>query len=437
MNGRYLIPLVLLTGFCAQGAPPVSSAAASMVDTYCSDCHNGSTRSPSGVLLDQFDASRVAGDKLAWSKAYRELQAGTMPPVAAPRPDRATYDAVLSSLDRELIAEAGKPHAASGEEIATRLAKLLWNAEPDASLLEDARRNKLSDPSTLDRQIRRMLADNRAEAFVSRFFFVWLQLDTLPKLDPNKKIFPDYDVSLRDSLAKETQLFLLSQLRDDRDPIELWSAKYTFLNEQLAKHYGIASVSGPQFRRVDLTKPERDGLLGQGSIMMINSRMDSGYSSPASRSVWIRKHFLGIAPPNPFPGAKPVKPELPITPQVRLLPADPCENCHRNFFPLGYALENFDALGGWRTHDQMGPVDASGSYVDGSPASGVTELRQVLLQRPDAFRTTITERLIEYASTGTVKSLDGSPESLARARQILSGMDKPRWSAIIAGVVKN
>lgn len=129
---------------------------------------------------------------------------------------------------------------------------------------------------------------------------------------------------------------------------------------------------------------------------------DAGFMMPAGRSTWIRKHFLGVAPPNPFPNAQPVRPESPITPQTRTLPADPCVACHRNFFPLAYALENFDPIGHWRTQDQMGPVDASGSFVDGVPFNGVVELRKVLLERPDAFRTTITESLLAYSSNRSV-----------------------------------
>jgi hypothetical protein len=269
-----------------------------------------------------------------------------------------------------------------------------------------------------------MLADDRAQAFVSRFFFPWLQLDKLGNSDPDKKYFPDYDVSLRDSLARETELFLLSQVRDDRDPIELWSANCTFLNERLAKNYDIPNVIGAQFRRVSLSKPdgpnsERAGLLGQGSILMLTST--PLYTSPATRGKWVRMHFLGVPPPNPFPNAQPVKPELPITPQTRVLPADPCTTCHRNFFPLGYALENFDPLGRWRTHDQAGPVDASGAFADGSSTNGVVELRRVLLERPDAFRTTITENLLVYSSAGSVAPFSGTPETLSRARQILRG----------------
>src|SRR5439155_14498061 len=175
-------------------------------------------------------------------------------------------------------------------------------------------------------------------------------------------------------------------------------------------HYNIPNVKGSQFRKVTLPGPERAGLLGQGSVLMTTSRHQNGasapYTSPAARSIWVRLHFLGARPPNPFPGAQPVKPELPITPQTRTLPAEPCLNCHRNFFPLGYALENFDPLGRWRTRDQVGPVDVSGAFVDGISTNGVVELRQVLLQRPDAFRTTITERLLVYSSGGLFQQRD-------------------------------
>jgi len=411
-----------------------------VIDTYCSGCHNGSMRSPSRALLDQFDAAKIAASPDAWSRAYRQLQAGTMPPVGAARPDRAKYDAVLASIEQALGATAKPDTTATSLEIASRLATLLWNGAPDASLLEDARRDRLIEPATLESQIRRMLADNRAEAFVSRFFFPWLGLDKLGNADPDKKYFPDYDVSLRDSLAKETELYLLSQLRDDRDPIELWSADYTFLNEQLARHYDIPNVTGPNFRRVRLSSPERAGLLGQGSILMVTSRhqhgLDAGYTTPATRAIWVRKHFLGAPAPLPFPGAQPVKPELPITPQTRALPIEPCVTCHQNFFPLGYALENFDPIGRWRTVDQAGPVDASGTFVDGSSTNGVVELRKVLLQRPDAFRTTITEGLLAYSSGGSASSSRGTPESLMRARQILSSLRNTRWSALIAAIVR-
>src|SRR5688572_28541582 len=419
---------------------PVTPAE-STVATYCAGCHNGVTRSASGAMLDRFDTARMSDNPDAWSRAYRQVQAGTMPPVGAPRADRTASERLLASIESGLGATAAPPADATSQEIASRLALLLWNSVPDASLVEDARRDRLTDAATLERQVRRMLDDERASAFVTRFFVPWLGLDRLAAADPDKAHFPDYDVSLRDALAKETELFLLSQLREDRDPIELWNANYTFLNEQLARHYGVTGITGTQLRRVALTAPERAGLLGHGSIHMVTSRhqhgTDAGYTSPATRAIWVRTRFLGAAAPQPFPSAQPVKPELPITPQMRALPAQPCVNCHRNFFPLGYALENFDPLGRWRTNDQAGPVDPSGTFVDGTPTNGVVQLRNVLLQRPDAFRTTVTEKLLLYATGQPVQDSRVSPQTLVRARQVLRGMKTARWSAIVAAIVRS
>jgi uncharacterized protein DUF1592/uncharacterized protein DUF1588/uncharacterized protein DUF1585 len=456
---------VLACGFsplrAAQEKPEPSAAgtaASQTVATYCAGCHNGVMRSPSGVLLDQFDPARISENRDAWTRAYRQIQAGTMPPVGAARPDRQTYDALLTSIEAGLGAKeerrqgvpvdrAAPSPGASGQEIAARLARLLWSGEPDTSLLDDAKSNRLTNAETLERQITRMLNDGRASALVERFFFPWLGLDQLEKANPDKAFFPDYDVALRAAMAKETELFLLSQLREDRDPIELWSANYTFLNEPLARHYGVAGVTGAEFRRVS-SAPERAGLLGQGSILMVTSRHPQGtassssgrpenaYTSPANRALWVRRHYLGATPPMPFPGAQPVKPELPITPQTRTLPDQPCVNCHRNFFPLGYALENFDPIGRWRTRDQAGPVDASGTFVDGTPTDGVVQLRRVLLLRPDAFRTTITEQLLAYADGRPVSAARMPPDTLVRARQILHSAAPARWSTVIAGIVR-
>jgi hypothetical protein len=459
---------VLAVGFsplrAAQGTPQSqaaqSTAASQTVSTYCAGCHNSVMRSPSGALLDQFDPARISENPDTWTRAYRQIQAGTMPPVGAPRPDRTVYDALLTSIEAGLganeerrqgvpVDRAAPSSDASSQEIAERLARLLWNTAPDTALREDAERNSLTDPATVEEQVTRMLGDDRARAFVERFFFPWLGLDQLAKADPDKAFFPDYDVSLRDAMAKETELFFLSQLREDRDPIELWSAKYTFLNEPLARHYGVPGVTGAEFRRV-ASSPERAGLLGQGSILMVTSRHQQGtapsgsgrqgtenaYTSPANRALWVRRHYLGASPPMPFPGAQPVKPELPITPQTRTLPAQPCVNCHRNFFPLGYALENFDPIGRWRTRDQAGPVDASGTFVDGTPTNGVVELRDVLLTRPDAFRTTITEQLLAFADGKPVSASRMPPDTLVRARQILRSATPTRWSSLIAGIVR-
>jgi hypothetical protein len=433
---RIVLMAVILVGVFAGSLSPLRAAQGKIepVATYCAGCHNGVMRSPSGVL-DKLDPARIGEDADTWTRAYRQVQAETMPPVGALRPDRKTYDSLLTSIEAGLRAPPSLD--AGSQEIAARLARVLWNGEPDTALSDDAQRNRLTDPATLERHVRRMLADERARAFVERFFVPWLGLDQLAKAAPDKTAFPDYDVSLRDAMARETELFLLSQLRYDRDPIELWSASYTFLNEPLARHYGVSGVTGAEFRRV-ASAPERAGLLGQGSIHMVTSRHGNvnAYTSPATRAIWIRRHFLGAAAPNPAPNAPPVSPDRPITPQTRLLPAEPCVNCHRNFFPLGYALENFDPIGRWRTRDQEGPVDASGTFVDGMPTNGVVQLRSVLLQRPDAFRTTITEQLLAYADGKPVNASRMPQDTLVRARQILRGTTPARWSSLIAGVVR-
>jgi hypothetical protein len=325
----WLAPLIvifagLLPGGVQTGAQtPPRSGLAETVEKYCAACHGG-VRLPSGAMLEKLDAGLIAESPEVWARAYRQLQAGTMPPVGAPRPDRATYNQALATIEQKLTTNS-KAEATS-QEIAEHLAVLLWNSTPDASLLKDAQRNRLKEPAVLDKQIHRMLADGRAQSFVSRFLFPWLGLDKLSNAVPDKKNFPDFDIALRDAFAKETELFLLSQLRDDRDPVELWSANYTFLNEQLARHYNIPNIKGTQFRKVTLPLPERYGLLGQGSILMITSRHQPGsapFTSPAGRSTWIRNHYLGAPPPNPAPNAPPVKPDLPITPQTRALPRSP------------------------------------------------------------------------------------------------------------------
>jgi Protein of unknown function (DUF1592)/Protein of unknown function (DUF1588) len=441
MAQRYFISLMLstlgLSSLAAQTAPVLSN----VVETYCSACHDGQSKSGNGKLLERLVVTQIAQHPEMWARAYRQMQAGTMPPLGAPRPDRANYAAALAAIEKSL-AERGltkTPSSASSDQIATRLASLLWHGQPDAALMKDAQRNRLTTPSVLEGHVRRMLADDRAQAFIQNFFFPWLQLSNLAKANPDAKVFPDLTPALRDDLLKETELFLLSELRGDRDPVELWTADYTFLNEQLARHYGIANVIGPQFRRVNLKGTERAGLLGEGSILMTASQVQNrhdAYTTPAGRGIWIRMHFLGAPTPNPAPNAKPADPAFPITPQTRKLAQNPCVTCHQNFFPLGYALEHFDPMGRWRTDDQMGPVDASGAFVDGTPVNGVVELRKILLQYPDAFRTTITEKLLAYSATGAASAFKSTPEDLIRARRILGGISKPRWSAIIAAVVQ-
>jgi hypothetical protein len=411
-------------------APGTSPSVQAMVQTYCVTCHSQN----SALNLDQ-----VSADADTWEKVLRQLRARTMPPVGAPRPDRATYESAISSLaaalDRDSPRRSLLTDRPSDTEIASRLASLLWNSAPDQSLLDEAKRGRLKDPAVLERQVRRMLADAKSKAFVTGFFGPWLELDSLAKVKPDPQVFPDFDEPLREAFRRETDLFIESQLRDDRDPLELWTANYTFMNERLARHYGIPNVSGSEFRRITWPGAERAGLLGQGSILTINSHTDTSAvmgapaASPASRGKWIRKHFLGVNTPQPFPNTFAREKGMPLARQTRGLPASPCTNCHRNFFPLGYGLEHFDPLGRWRTEDGAEPVDASGAMVDGTAFNGSVELRQALLERSDAFRTTLTERLLAYA----VKGQPDMPTVRAVLREAES--KNYRWSALIAGII--
>jgi len=425
MKRLLAVSIASLATALAQG-PGTSPSVQAMVQTYCVTCHSQNN----ALNLD-----RVAADSDSWEQVLRQLRARTMPPVGAPRPDRATYESAISSLAAALDRDSPRRAQASDTEIASRLASLLWNSPPDQQLLDEARAGHLKDPAVLEQQVRRMLSDARSKALVTGFFGPWLELDSLANAKPDAQVFPDFDEPLREAFRRETDLFIESQLRDDRDPLELWTANYTYINDRLARHYGIPNVSGPEFRRITWPGPERAGLLGQGSILTMTSHTDTSVvmgapaASPATRGKWIRKHFLGVNTPQPFPNTFAREKGMPLAKQTRALPASPCTNCHRNFFPLGYALENFDPLGRWRTDDGGEPVNASGAMVDGTAFNGSVELRRALLERSDAFRTTVTERLLAYAVKGqpympTVRAVlrDAAPKGY-------------RWSALIAGIV--
>ena len=423
-------------------APSAAPNLAAVIQTYCVTCHSQSG-AQAGLALDRLNPESVSADAGSWENVLRQMRAGTMPPVGAPRPDRAAYESAISSLAGALDRGSPRRPQPGDAEIARRLATMLWDGPPDQPLLDEAKRGRLKDPAVLEQQVRRMLSDARSKALITGFFGPWLQLDRLANAKPDPQVFPDFDEPLREALRRETELFIESQLREDRDPLELWSANYTFVNERLARHYGIANVSGSEFRRITVSGPERAGLLGQGSILTINSHTDTSAvmgapaASPASRGVWIRRHFLGVNPPPPFNNNFSRQPGMPLAKQTRGLPASPCTNCHRNFFPLGYALETFDPLGRWRTADGGEPVDASGAMVDGTTFNGSAELRKALLERSDAFRTTLTERLLAYAVKGQPGiSQSTAPEDMPMVRAILRDAEPRnyRWSALIAGI---
>jgi len=425
---------------------PVAPAA--MIKTYCASCHSG--QAPPGRLsLDQLDANRPSGAPETWERVVRQLRARTMPPMAASRPDSQTYESTIAALTSTLDRAATTTAAPlTDTELALRLAKLLWKGEPDEELRDVATQGRLHDAQALQGQVRRMLSDTKSAALVTEFFDTWLSLDQLATTKADKTLFPEFNDELLGDFRRETELFVETQLREDRNPVDLWTANYTFLNERLARHYGIPDVTGPEYRRVTWRGPERAGLLAQGSILTLTSRAYSAYpvdiptTSPAMRAKWILSRFLGVNPPTPLPNIPPkdfpFDKHSPLVKQSRGFPATPCVACHRSFFPLSYGLENFDVLGRWRSDYGSDPIDASGTMVDGTTFNGPVELRRALLERRDAFLSTMAERLMAYCIGGKTAANEPTPASRMPAVRAALREAEARgysWSALIAAIV--
>jgi hypothetical protein len=334
----------------------------------------------------------------------------------------------------------GAVYRVSDLELASRLSFFLWSSIPDEELLDVASRGQLKNPAVLERQVRRMLADPRSEAIVSNFAGQWLYLRNLRNQVPNSLDFPDFDDNLRQALLRETELFFGSVMHEDRNVIELMTADYTFVNERLARHYGIPNVNGSQFRRVTLTDDARRGLLGKGSILMVTSHTDR--TSPVVRGKWILENLMGAPPPPPLANAPPLKepgdqagPPPSMRARMEEHRANPvCSGCHAIMDPIGFALENFDAVGAWRTHESRVPIDASGQLLDGTKISGVVALRQALLRQPEMFVSTLTEKLMMYA-LGRGTNYYDMPEVRSIVRQ--SAQQNYRFSSIVMGIVKS
>jgi hypothetical protein len=332
------------------------------------------------------------------------------------------------------------PYRISDLELASRLSFFLWSSIPDDELLETAIQGRLRNPDVLEQQVRRMLRDGRSKALVTNFAGQWLYLRNLPVLAPDPELFPDFDRNLRDAFQRETELFLESQLREDRSVVELLSADYTFVNERLAKFYGIPNVYGTHFRRVTLPDDRRAGLLGQASILMVTSY--STRTSPVVRGKWLLENILGSPPPPPPPNVPPLKEngeggEQPTSVRARLEEhrKNPvCASCHAPMDPLGFALENFDAIGRWRTTEANTPIDASGAFPDGAKFSGPAEFRKALLGHREEFVATLTEKLLTYALGRGVEYYD-----MPAIRKIMrdATVDDHRWSSIILGTVRS
>ena len=326
-------------------------------------------------------------------------------------------------------------------ELASRLSFFLWSSIPDDQLLDLAVRGKLKEAGVLDQQVRRMLADPRSASMVNNFAAQWLYLRNVAATRPDPRLFPDFDEGLRQAFVRETELFFESILRDDRSVIELLTADYTFVNERLARHYGIANVYGSHFRRVPLTDPNRRGLLGEGSILTLTSYANR--TSPVLRGKWILENVLGAPPPPPPPDVPALKTENETTGKtlsmreamVQHRANAVCASCHARMDPLGFAMENFDALGSWRTRSgDESMVDASGVLPDGTRFDGVAGLREVLLRRPDQFAMTVTEKLMTYALGRGLEFYD-APSIRAITRD--AARSKFTFSSLVLGVVKS
>jgi hypothetical protein len=324
-------------------------------------------------------------------------------------------------------------------ELASRLSFFLWSSLPDEELLDAAIRGTLRQPGVLDRQVRRMLADDRSRALVTNFAGQWLYLRNIEAAAPDRALFPDFDEGLRRAFRTETELLFASILDEGRSVLDLLSADYTFVNERLAKHYGMPNVYGSHFRRVSLADPNRRGVLGHGSVLTVTSY--STRTSPVMRGKWILDNLLGAPPPPPPPDVPTLVTESGATGRKLSMReamvqhrANPqCATCHAAMDPLGFALENFDALGRWRAVGEGGePIDASGALPNGAKFDGAAGLRAILVADPEPFVRAFTEKLLTYALG---RGLTHHDMPAVRAIVEKAGERDYRFSRIVMGIV--
>ena len=324
-----------------------------------------------------------------------------------------------------------------GHDLAARLSFFLWGSGPDDELMEAAREDRLSDDAVLESQVRRMLRDPRSSALSTRFAGQWLRLQDLEKIQPDVRVNPDFDEPLKRAMLKETEIFFDDLVQRDASIMELYTADYTFMNERLARHYGIPDIAGDRFRRVRYLNDERRGLLGHGSILTLTSH--AGRTSPVLRGKWVMEVFLGTPPPPPPPDVPELEEEavedgrfLTVRERLEMHRANPtCNSCHRMIDPIGLALENFDVSGAWRIKDQGVAIDAASDFYDGTPISTPSELRAALLKRPEPLVRTFTENLMAYALGRRLEYYDmPAVRRISRA----AAEEDYRVSAFIVGV---
>ena len=338
-------------------------------------------------------------------------------------------------------AAPGSSHPVADLELASRLSFFLWSSIPDDALLDVASQGRLRQPGVLEQQVRRMLADPRSSSLVTNFAEQWLYLRDIEAKKPNEILFPDFDESLRAAFREETDLFLDSVLRGNASVLTLLSANYTFVNERLAKHYGIPNVRGPEFRRVTFPAGSpRGGLLGQGSLLTITSYANR--TSPVNRGKWVLENLLAAPPPPPPPDVPALKTEgnatgKPLTMREAMLQhrANPvCASCHARMDPIGFAMENFDPVGRWRDRDAGGAIDTSGVFPDGQTFEGMAGLKAALLRRPEEFVSTVTEKLLMYGLGRNVQYFD---QPVVRAIVRDSARSNYSFASLVVGVAKS
>ena len=324
-------------------------------------------------------------------------------------------------------------------ELASRLSFFLWSSIPDDELLDVATAGKLKQPAVLEQQVRRMLADPRSESLVNNFASQWLHLRNLDSITPDMRLFPDFDDNLRQAFRQETELFFDSILREDRSALDLLRADYTFVNERLAKHYGIPNVYGSRFRRITLDENgKRGGLLRQASILTVTSYATR--TSPVIRGKWVLENILGVPPPPPLPDVPALKDNtvdgnLSVRKRLAEHRSNPiCASCHNLMDPVGLSLEKFDAVGRWRDAEGDVPIDGSGGLPDGSKFADVHGLEQALLGRPEMFVGTFAEKLLTYATGRGVEYYD-APAIRTIVREARA--KEYRVSSLILGVVES
>jgi mono/diheme cytochrome c family protein len=335
----------------------------------------------------------------------------------------------------------GTPYRISDLELASRLSFFLWSSIPDQELVRLASQDRLHDPEVLEQQVQRMIADPRSEALIENFTGQWLNVRGMQASEPVVDLFPNFDSTLREAYRREIELFFGSVIHEDRSVLDLLTADYTFVNERLAREYGIPDVYGSQFRRVTLG-PELDmrrGLLGKGALLTVTS--EAARTSPVKRGKWFLETFFGVSPPDPPPGVNTNLPtvarEAPKTLRERMEAhhTNPnCAACHQVFEPLGFAMENFDAVGKWRTEDAGIPIDPTGVTNDGTPLDGIRGLRELAVRNGDLFAQVVAERLLTYA-IGRGLEYDDMP--LVRSITHQAAEDDYRFSSLLMAVIQS